>query len=112
FDEGVRTFFLAVPSEYWDGRKTSTEDMAGVKAPADTTAALGANVNIKIFKVPMYRMTADSRIDTETRLRNDSLAWIRAQGHQDILIVDGDELWLPGTLNIVDQLASRGNVAI
>lgn len=112
FQEGVKTFYFAVPSEYWDGRKTPTEDIASLKAVTDRLVAIGAKVNTKIFKVPMYRMTGDTRIDTETRLRNDSLAWIRAAGHQDILIVDGDELWLAGLLAEVDALVSKGHLAI
>lgn len=112
-EEGVKTFYFSVPSEYWDGRKTSPED---VKQIADIAGRLnqlpGVKVNTKIFKVPMYRFANDTRIDTETRLRNDALAWIRADGHQDILIVDGDELWMPGTLQIVDHYVKQGHIAI
>lgn len=112
FIEGVRTFYFSVPSEYWDARKTSMEDIASVKLVSDRIVALGAKVNTKIFKVPLYRFESDTRIDTETRLRNDSLAWIRADGHQDILIIDGDELWLPGTLQTVDEFVAQGHTAI
>jgi glycosyltransferase involved in cell wall biosynthesis len=113
FEEGVKTFYFSVPSEYWDGRKTSQEDYASV---ADVAGRLnqvpGIKVNTKIFKVPMYRFPNDTRIDTETRLRNDALAWIRADGHKDIIIVDGDELWLPGTLAIVDSIVAQGHIAV
>ena len=54
----------------------------------------------------------DTRIDTETRLRNDALAWIRAAGFVHILIVDGDELWLPGTLPLIDSIVAQGVPAI
>lgn len=112
FQEGVKTFYFSVPSEYWDGRKTSSSDLEGINSARLKLLDLGAKVNTKIFKVPMYRLSGDSRVDTETRLRNDSLAWIRADGHKDILIVDGDELWLPGTLHIVDNFVSQGHIAI
>jgi hypothetical protein len=111
-EEGVKIFYFSVPSEYWDGRKTLAEDILSVKTVSDRVTALGAKVNTKIFKVPMYRFPGDTRIDTETRLRNDSLAWIRADGHKHILIVDGDELWMPGTLRMVDQVVAQGNIAI
>lgn len=110
--EGVKDFFFSVPDEYWDGRKTSLDDMKLIKAAADRLKNLGLTVNTKIYKVANYRFAGDMRVDTETRLRNDSLAWIRAQGFRHILIVDGDELWRPGTLAVVDELVAQGHVAI
>ncbi len=112
-EEGVENFFLAVPDEYWDGRKTPAED---IKALGEIVQRLrtvdGVAVYTKIFRVTDYRYKGDTRIDTETRLRNDSLAWIRAAGFHDILIVDGDELWLRGTLNIIGQLVGQGHQVI
>lgn len=110
--EGVRDFFFSVPDEYWDGRKTSLDDMKAIKVAADRLKNLGLTVNTKIYRVASYRFQGDMRVDTETRLRNDSLAWIRANGFKHILIVDGDELWKPGTLNVVDELVSAGHIAI
>jgi glycosyltransferase involved in cell wall biosynthesis len=113
YSEGVREFYFSVPTEYWDGRKTSADDLTSISDVSKKVNALeGAKVNVKLFKVPMYRYPGDTRIDTETRLRNDSLAWIRAAGHQDILIVDGDELWKPGTLELVDHEVSEGRMAV
>lgn len=107
--EGVRDFFFSVPSQYWDARPTPPEDLQEVGAIADRLRAdLGVSVNVKIFDVDDYRYPGDTRIDTETRLRNDALEWIRGEGFEHILIVDGDELWTPGTLSRVDALVARG----
>ena len=48
----------------------------------------------------------------ETRVRNASLKWVRKHGSHHVLIVDGDELWLRGTLNIVRAAAERGVAAL
>jgi hypothetical protein len=111
-EEGVNDFFLAVPDEYWDGRKTPAEDIKALGGIIQRLRVDGALVRTKIFRVTDYRYNGDTRIDTETRLRNDSLAWVRADGFQHILIVDGDELWLRGTLDTVDRLVDQGHHVI
>lgn len=108
-EEGVTHFFYAVPSQYWDGRPTPAEDLAQVNSIAERLRVeRGLSVDVRLFDVEDYRYPGDTRIDTETRLRNDSLEWIRGAGFEHILIVDGDELWTVGTLNRVDQLVARG----
>lgn len=111
-EEGVNDFFFCIPDEYWDGRKTPINDIKQVAAITQRLHADGATISTKMFKVADYRYPNDTRIDTETRLRNDSLTWIRSNGFEHVLIVDGDELWLAGTLEIVDQLVSAGHLVV
>jgi hypothetical protein len=110
--EGVGDFFFSVPDAYWDGRPVVPSDIQEIKAAAEELRGLGLKVSVKVFKIVNYKFPGDTRIDTETRLRNDSLAWIRASGFEHILIVDGDELWMPGTLSIIDYGVSQGHLAI
>lgn len=113
-DEGVRTFFWAIPDEYWTGEPTTQanlNELAAVKETVDKRLAedgKGGVVHTKVFKVRNYRFTGDTRITVETRVRNDSLSWIRRNGFNDILIVDGDELWKPGLLKQIDEMVAQG----
>lgn len=111
-EEGVDDFFFSVPDEYWDGRPTPRDDIRQLGEIATRLRQEGISVHTKIFEVADYRFSGDTRIDTETRLRNDALAWVRGAGFVNILIVDGDELWLRGTLEMVDSLVARGHPVI
>lgn len=113
FDEGIRNFFFCIPSEYWSGRVTPSDEMDQVRDVSSRIAALGAKSEVKVFDVSTYRFPGDSRIAVETRVRNDSLAWVRQNGLTEILIVDGDELWKRGTFaKIKECIASSKPAAI
>jgi hypothetical protein len=103
-DEGAKDFFFCVPDEYWSGKVTPMEDIAQVRAIADRITQEGANSHFQVFDVSQYRFPGDSRIAVETRLRNDTLGWIRRSGFQHILVVDGDELWVKGLLDKVKDV--------
>ena len=92
-DEGLTDFFFSVPDEYWNGRITPPEDIAEVEAVAQKIRQLGNNATVKIFGVAKHRKPGRSRIEVETHVRNESLAWIKDSGFEHIIIVDGDELW-------------------
>jgi hypothetical protein len=102
-EEGAHTFFFCIPDEYWSGAVTPQTDVEQVLAIADQVVKAGGIVHTKIFKVSNYRFPGDSRIAVETRVRNDTLSWIRRTGFQHILVVDGDELWTRGMLAKVDE---------
>lgn len=108
-DEGATDFFFCIPDEYWSGEKTPQAEINEVQGIADRVKAAGGNINIKVFKVADYRFPGDSRISVETRVRNDTLAWIRRSGFKHILVVDGDELWARGMLAKVDECVSTSN---
>jgi len=107
-EEGVTTFFWAIPDEYWTGEPTTKANMDELNAAKVAVEKNGGTVNAKLFKVRSYRFAGDSRITVETRLRNDSLTWIRRNGFNDILIIDGDELWKRGLLKQIDDMVNRG----
>lgn len=107
FDEGIRDFFFCIPNEYWSGEINTEEGIEQVKAAAAILTNRGANVLTKVFDVSLYRFEGDSRIAVETRVRNDSLEWIRGEGIEHICIVDGDELWAVGTLDKIKGLVKK-----
>jgi hypothetical protein len=112
-EEGCRVFFFAVPDTYWSGEKVPEDKLKSLDPVFAFLTAKGADVRVKQFQVARYRMSEkDDRITVETRLRNDSLAWIRKSGFDRILIVDGDELWMPGTLEMLKPYIERGDLAI
>lgn len=109
--EGVTHFFFCVPDEYWSGNATSKDEIAQVQAIADELSRLGATVDLTIYHVQDYRAEGRPRIQVETFLRNDSLAKIQAAGFQHILIMDGDELWVPGLLKRIDEVVEQSHPA-
>lgn len=111
-EEGVVEFFFAQPSEYWSGEAVEPDNVDGVNKVAEKLRASGLVVHQKTFDVPGYKFEGDDRLTVETRLRNDSLAWVREHGFHNILIVDGDELWMPGTLDIVKSYVEQGHLAV
>jgi hypothetical protein len=111
-EEGARKFFWAQPDEYWSGEPVSKASYAELDEIAARLRADGLEINQRVFKVCDYKFSNDSRITVETRLRNDSLAWIRGVGYRKILIVDGDELWLRGTLEMIKPYIAQGHIAL
>lgn len=70
------------------------------------------NLRRRAFSVKSNRMPGDSRVMVETRVRNESLRWIRREGFKHILVVDGDELWKPGTLALIKPYVDQGHTAL
>jgi hypothetical protein len=92
-DDGLTTFFFCVPQHYWNGRKTPEDEVRQVYDVSEKLKESGASCHVRMFNVDQHRAPGRSLVDVETRVRNDSIAWIRSQGFQHIIIVDGDELW-------------------
>lgn len=114
-EEGLRTFFWSEPDEYWSGEPIEPMYQHQLDEIAQNLQArLGDRINLirRVFNVKSYRLPNDSRITVETRVRNDALAWVRNEGYRHILIVDGDELWMRGTLEHVKKFVDQGHKAI
>jgi len=111
-EEGVHDFCFCQPDRYWSGEPIDAQDSAEVAKVAETLAAQGQTVHRKIFNVDSFQFPGDTRILVETRVRNDSLRWIRSLGYRHVLVVDGDELWVRGTLSIVKGYVEQGHKAI
>lgn len=99
-EEGARVFFFYVPNQYWSGAKTPPEEIEQVRACA---LRLKENPEIKVsvglFDIEKHRAPGISRIQVETRARNEALAWIRKEGYNHIVVADGDELWKRGLMS-------------
>jgi len=109
FDEGIRHFFFCIPDEYWSSKSTPQSDIQQVLDAAAKLRELGAEALTKIFCVSDYRFHGDSRIAVETRVRNDSMSWVRQTGFTKICVVDSDELWPTGTLAIIKEVVDSTN---
>jgi hypothetical protein len=107
FDEGIRNFFFCIPDEYWSGLPTPQGYIDEVIAASDRIRKFGATSQAKIFCVGVYRNRGDSRVTVETRVRNDSLTWVRQHGFHQICVVDSDELWQVGTLAHLNNIVTR-----
>jgi hypothetical protein len=105
--EGISHFFFCVPNQYWSGKVTPPEDIAQIQAVHDELNRRGAKSQLTVFDVENYKAPGRPRIEVETHLRNDSLAMIQSAGFDHILIMDGDELWVPGLLKRVDDEVRR-----
>ena len=111
-EEGVKDFCLCQPDMYWSGEPIEPHDMAEIDAVAAKLREEGVTVHHQKFHVEQYKMPGDTRILVETRVRNASLEWIQKLGYQHILIVDGDELWLRGTLNAIRDYVNQGHKVV
>lgn len=102
--DGVRNFAFNVPTTHWDGSKVSEEDKQQVLAIAEKLTQGGAQW-VRVF----YDSLADlfwpgmSRAKLETVYRNGCLTRLRRAGFEHLLVIDGDELFLPGALASVDR---------
>lgn len=106
FDEGVRKFWFDVPHCDWLGMTTPVEVQDELNAILDSLREQGCETH-HIGRVP-NRLKGETRLHMETRLRNSALSSMRQDGHKFILVVDGDELWIHGTLAKVHALAREG----
>lgn len=111
-EEGVKTFFWSEPDKYWSGEPLAAEAKVGLDAIAKRLTDAGATLYRKAFSVDEATVPGDSRIKIETRIRNASLDWIRSEGFCHILVVDGDELWLRGTLDKIKPYVLQGAQAV
>jgi hypothetical protein len=109
YEEGLSHFFFCIPDEYWSGRPTPPEDVAEVQAVAARLKAelLGVKTKVVWLHVADFREAGRSRIDVETLVRNASLKVIAEAGFKHIIILDGDELWVPGLLAKVSETVDR-----
>ena len=111
-EEGVHDFCFCQPDRYWSGEPSEPENDAAISAVIAALTNSGQTVHHKKFSVDACQVAGDSRILVETRVRNESLNWVRSLGYRHVLVVDGDELWVKGTLNIVKAYVEQGHPAI
>lgn len=109
--EGVRSFFLVIPEEQWDGRKTPAEDITKVQSVAEEISKLkGAKVQCQTLSSAPFRATMHNPAELECAMRNAILDIIRENHYYHVLIVNGNvELWQRGMLEKIDRLAAGKN---
>lgn len=102
-EQGVHDFFFCINNEYWSGRPTTDAEANQILEVARQLTALGAHCRTRRFSTLPYRNQGLKRLDIETLVRNDQLAWMRAEGFCHLLIVDSDELWKPDLVAMVEE---------
>jgi hypothetical protein len=111
-EEGVNDFCFCQPDKYWSGEPVEQENVDDVQKAVKALKDAGQTVHYSKYNVDSYTTEGSSRIDVETRLRNASLDWIRSLGYEHILIVDGDELWMRGTLKVIKAYVEQGRQSV
>jgi len=102
FYDGVRNFHFNVPNHHWDGSPVS-EDKQQVKDIAGRLVKMGAHfVRVSIDSLAPFFWPGISRGMLETNYRNFCHERTMQCGFPHQLIVDGDELFLPGAMASVD----------
>lgn len=112
-EQGVNNFFFAIPDETWAGVPTpeGTEDFI-LNPLFQSKWIAGPRSGIKTFPVSKYREMFSSPMNhhlIEAQLRTEACQWVWDQGFDHVLIVDADELWIPGALSLVANLIEIEN---
>ena len=103
FASGVRSFAFNVPLHHWDGSEVSKDDQDAIERAAAFAVQKGAYF-VRVWKDSLapFWFPGMSRQQLETGYRNSCLDRLRKLGFLHHLIVDGDEVWMPGTMAAVD----------
>jgi len=109
----IYDFFIAIPDETWAGEKTSESQISEVlKAATWTNSDTLSFSSTKLFPISQYRKVFSGDLIhhlIEAQLRTDACQWVWNQGFDHVLIVDADELWIPGALSMVANLIETEN---
>lgn len=107
---GVRDFYFSVPDKQWNGQPIPLIDRSHVLLLMEAMAVSGLNVMHQRLTVEKYT-GARLMSDIEGRARNAALANLAELGFQHVLIVDDDEIWPKGLLELVRGMVERDNPA-
>ena len=95
--QGLKDAYIFHPKRYW-----SSGELAQEKAMTEL-ASIAVKTSSMLVPMDEPKETVEP-IQIEGWMRNYALRFLRDRGWSDILIIDGDELWMPGTLEEVDNL--------
>jgi hypothetical protein len=104
--QGVERFFFHFQMRGWNGEVATPAQFAEVDAVAGAMRSKGCEAVIE--RMYLAPVAGEQRILTETRVRQWALRSMRARGMKFILVVDGDEVWMPGALEKVHAIAREG----
>lgn len=100
--QGVDKFCFAVPSHNWYGTLTPQKDIDSIYAIEQSLEKdHDVLVETVLFDVLKYRDTSRPMRDFEGATRNEILRYLWNRGREHVLIIDGDELWVPGAVGMV-----------
>lgn len=111
-EEGLRHFFIAQPDCYWSGEPLEPEFKEDIPNTVNWLRQQGVSVRHRIFKLEDYGYPKLARNFLEAAVRNSGAEWGHGEGFEHLLIVDSDELWIPGTLETVCRYIRGGAGAI
>jgi hypothetical protein len=101
-EEGVSAFYFGIPLQYWNGKPNSVENMAEVRKIAEQFP----NSTWMPLDVQKHRAPDRDILTTEAMVRNEMLQRMRSDGWAHVVVVDGDEIWMKGTLRAIDDYVS------
>jgi hypothetical protein len=99
--QGVNHFQFCIPRQYWDGTPVSIKEIKEVEVVIHHLETSGCKVKTDR---PIFAQ-GNSGAEKETFCRNLSLReidrWHGSKNH--VLVVDGDEIWRPGTVRRIED---------
>lgn len=107
FDQGVMKFFFHVPVRYWDGTGVSERDINQISNVANKVRKHGTTVMMERIEPPQKDLGKYALAEAE--VRNACLKKIDQAGVKHILIVDADEIWLPGSIKALNDAVLNTN---
>jgi glycosyltransferase involved in cell wall biosynthesis len=105
-EEGVESFFFGCPTEFWNGTSNTKENWDQVQFAASNVSDRGFQANMMHLNVSKHREEGRDILITEAMVRNEMLDKMRMQGWDHVLVVDSDEFWMRGTLQLFDRYIS------
>ena len=100
-EQNVKRFMFCVPRAYWNGTLVSLKEEQEIKGIVAKLERQGAKV--RIIRPPS--ISKGLYAEKETKSRNLALReidrWTRSHNH--VIILDGDELMKPGSINILEN---------
>ena len=94
--QGVEYILFCCPRYYWDGTPVPPKKSQEVRAIAQ-------KISCKCRIVSPIPPRSKTGAIQEAMIRNLCLRQLSSAGYSDVLIVDGDEIWRPGTLETLDS---------
>lgn len=102
--QGVTNFFFTVPTRFWDGEDVPRSFKGEILDVVNNLKSSSLPLVVRVdFTAPLRRPVGEYA-EAEALMRNWSLQWIRTAGKfEHVLVVDTDEFWRPGALELLDK---------
>ena len=108
YQQGVCDFYIFTPDCKWGGDPLPASSVRRLKETIDDLLSRFDDLKINHKIVNYEDFKSEKPSETETKIRNFSLNFVRKQGFNHVLIVDDDELWIKNFLvNVLDKEVTK-----